>query len=412
MNIKLLNKTEVGCWISTPPTNAWETPSPHQYHIQTDEGPERYFRYQTDSGQYRKEKRLEDGTVVGTYAWIDADGIMRQRDYVADSAGYRIVKSKNVFVGRHANVGEAVKAAKKYPASAGTSVKNPQRPVITVPYPSAAPSTTYLPSTSYLPSTTPASISSTSSKPYVYISPNSVVSTTPYGIISSTEVPLVEITPNSYRLPSPTPSQYLESPGNFTFVSGNYIPSSPNTVTPEYPYQSTPVPSREYIPSVVTSTERPYYSTTAVPTTPSQQYIPALYDTPQPYKEIDNSLDYNPNVQQVENDYRFQNGPTYPIDRNGKPYSGHNLGNGYDPQYPSYDGVSVTNDGFRYYIPRAYHEEQTLPGDKRSGSFGYIDPFGIRRVIYYNAEPGSGFQHRKNNRYVGFQATPYDPRPF
>ena len=30
-----------------------------QYHIQTDEGPERYFRYQTDSGQYRKEKRLE-----------------------------------------------------------------------------------------------------------------------------------------------------------------------------------------------------------------------------------------------------------------------------------------------------------------------------------------------------------------
>lgn len=60
----------------TPQIPAWETPSPHQYHIQTDEGPERYFRYQTDSGQYRKEKRLEDGTVVGTYAWIDADGML------------------------------------------------------------------------------------------------------------------------------------------------------------------------------------------------------------------------------------------------------------------------------------------------------------------------------------------------
>lgn len=43
----------------------WGTPGSGQYHIQTDEGPERYFRYQTDSGQFRKEKRLEDGTVIG-----------------------------------------------------------------------------------------------------------------------------------------------------------------------------------------------------------------------------------------------------------------------------------------------------------------------------------------------------------
>lgn len=67
---------------------------------------------------------------------------------------------------------------------------------------------------------------------------------------------------------------------------------------------------------------------------------------------------------------------------------------------------------FRYYIPRAYHEEETGPGDEKTGSFGYIDPFGIRRVIYYNAKPGEGFQHRKNNRYVGFRATPYDPNPY
>lgn len=36
-----------------------------QYHIQTDEGPERYFRFQTNNGQFRKEKRLQDGTVIG-----------------------------------------------------------------------------------------------------------------------------------------------------------------------------------------------------------------------------------------------------------------------------------------------------------------------------------------------------------
>lgn len=76
-----------------------------------------------------------------------------------------------------------------------------------------------------------------------------------------------------------------------------------------------------------------------------------------------------------------------------------------------YDGVSVTNDGFRYYLPRQYHEEANSGSSTREGSFGYIDPFGIRRVVYYNTGPGKGFVHRKNNRFVGFNATPYDPRP-
>lgn len=44
----------------------WGSADSSQYHIQTDEGPERFFRYQTDSGQFRNEKRLKDGTVIGT----------------------------------------------------------------------------------------------------------------------------------------------------------------------------------------------------------------------------------------------------------------------------------------------------------------------------------------------------------
>lgn len=43
----------------------WSSPDSGQYHIQTDEGDERFFRYQTDSGQFRNEKRLKDGTVIG-----------------------------------------------------------------------------------------------------------------------------------------------------------------------------------------------------------------------------------------------------------------------------------------------------------------------------------------------------------
>lgn len=65
----------------------WDTQPNTQYHIQTDEGPERYFKYQTISGQYRKERRLQDGSVVGTYGWVDADGYLRLNDYVADSKG-------------------------------------------------------------------------------------------------------------------------------------------------------------------------------------------------------------------------------------------------------------------------------------------------------------------------------------
>lgn len=87
------------------------------------------------------------------------------------------------------------------------------------------------------------------------------------------------------------------------------------------------------------------------------------------------------------------------------------IGNGYTPQFSSYDGVAFRRNGFRYYLPKQYHEEETGGTDERTGSFGYVDPFGIRRVIYYNTAPGEGFQIRKNNRYVGHDATPYDPRP-
>lgn len=82
----------------------WGSPESKQYHIQTDEGPERFFRYQTDNGQFRKEKRLKDGTVIGTNAWIDGFGYLRQNDYIADHAGYRILKAKTLFVGKDRHI--------------------------------------------------------------------------------------------------------------------------------------------------------------------------------------------------------------------------------------------------------------------------------------------------------------------
>merc|ERR1711934_898547 len=70
-----------------------------QYHIQTDQGADRFFRFQTVSGQYRKEVRHEDGTQEGTYGWVDPNGVLRLFDYVADNLGYRIVQESLFNVG-------------------------------------------------------------------------------------------------------------------------------------------------------------------------------------------------------------------------------------------------------------------------------------------------------------------------
>lgn len=318
-------------------------------------------------------------------------------------------------------MGEAVKSVKKYPASAGTLVRQgtrrpvitdiPQkRPVITdIPStyaPPTVPSSTYLPSV--IPSTTteqylPPVISTTTESPLGYKPADTPFVQTSYlpAVQSTTISPIpspydVEISPNA--APSSTPLYPSSTPG-YVEITQNAIASTTEGVPTETPQYISPIANNS-----VTET---YYPSTLSPA--SVQYIPPS-DSPIYNIQNQNSIDFNPYVSHQDNSYVFQNGPTYPIAKNGHTYNGR-LGNGYDPQYPEYDGVSVTNDGFRYYIPRAYHEEQTS-GDRRDGSFGYIDPFGIRRVIYYNTAPGTGFQHRKNNRYVGFDATPYDPRPY
>ena len=71
-----------------------------QYHIQTDQGDGRFFRFQTHSGQYRREILHPDGSQEGTYGWVDPNGVLRLYDYIADSDGYRIVKESLIQLGR------------------------------------------------------------------------------------------------------------------------------------------------------------------------------------------------------------------------------------------------------------------------------------------------------------------------
>ncbi|XP_050422206.1 uncharacterized protein LOC126834379 isoform X2 [Adelges cooleyi] len=302
----------------------WDTEPNTQYHIQTDEGPERYFKYQTISGQYRKERRLQDGTVVGSYGWVDADGYLRLNDYVADSKGYRIVRNKKLFVGTQAPVGQAVSQAKYVPPVSGTAVTvSPYRskPVVVAEHPRQ---------------------SSWRGSPFIYPSDKD----------------------QSLRFPSTTSSPFFRRRPSSS-VSPDYYTVRPvdvNSIAVDGDADASGFERRVSTPSTTAS---PLYEQPLRP----QTFRPA-------YRKV---VDLSAQGSQAE---------------------------------AQYDGVSFVRNGFKYYLPRHYHEEQSNDaGDTRAGSFGYIDPFGIRRVVYYNTAPGTGFVHRKNNRYVGLDAEPYDPRP-
>ncbi|XP_045764198.1 uncharacterized protein LOC123866592 isoform X1 [Maniola jurtina] len=317
---------------------------PDQFHIQTDEDDERYFLYQTHNGQYRKERRLKDGSVVGTTGWVGADGFLRLQDYIADDQGYRIYKSKTVYVGENRPIGESLRIAKTAPTDSGYNI---------TPAPAQHPPR----GTPRFTTTTHAPLPSSSTNP-LNPYPSVVAITPPPPYSSSSSTPRVEVSPNSIDS-SPT-----------------YDPRP--TVPPITADEATPRPNPYDYDSSNTNSIDGYYASDS---------------TPQGRFDL-----FNPNSYRHANDWTRRQ-------------PGIRVGDGYTPQFPGYDGVAFRRNGFRYYLPKQYHEEETRDADERTGSFGYIDPFGIRRVIYYNTAPGQGFQIRKNNRYVGHDATPYDPRP-
>uniref|UniRef100_A0A182Q5Z2 Uncharacterized protein n=1 Tax=Anopheles farauti TaxID=69004 RepID=A0A182Q5Z2_9DIPT len=439
---------------------SWGSPDSNQYHIQTDEGPERYFRYQTDNGQFRKEKRLQDGTVIGTDAWIDASGYLRQNDYIADHKGYRILKSKTVYVGRDRPIQDAIKVAKNKPADSGVLV--PSDPSYEPPErqsPPPPPQHRNQPSVqpiAIVPSTpAPISVHSIPSLNAVFIRPHSQPIGPSYRP-PAVQHPDQKYLPGSSSPPSghyPTVSArppaldiYVPST-TYTPLAGNDLSSTPIAV---YGPSSTPSPLRDgseaHLPPLVIYNSNPSVAvdpsgyiaaTTYTPPHRRRRPHPAerrrrpssepiLITSSRPYIESSTpatvnlkplvqlqSLDpgHNSLLEQSFNRdlidppaqydaprrYYDEHGQELPVRRSGESHP--------------YDGVAVTSDGFRYYLPRQYHEERNSASDTRDGSFGYIDPFGIRRVVYYNTGPGKGFVHRKNNRFVGFDATPYDPRP-
>lgn len=322
-----------------------------------------------------------------------------------------------------------MKATKKVPASSGTLVPSSQSP----------------PAPSYIPpsvSTTQRPVTST----VAYSSPGYYYPKTPTVFIRHHSQPDENFLPPSNDLDQPAltvPSNDIHAPSVIYLPPRDENSPGDESNLPPIAFipSSTPAPKDEsdlppiaYYPS---STAKPdirdesnlppiaYYPSSTANPLESNSVVP-LSSTPASVsvKQLSNGLspssDYG--VIPIQAKTRFAYRPTYQYATSSstvRPISDYNRNTidtssyqnrGKIQQYPYYDGVGVTANGFRYYLPRQYQEEVSNNDGSRDGSFGYVDPFGIRRVVYYNAGR-NGFIHRKNNRYVGFNSTPYDPRP-
>ncbi|CAD7002707.1 unnamed protein product, partial [Ceratitis capitata] len=409
---------------------SWGSPGDGQYHIQTDEGPERYFRFQTDNGQFRKERRLQDGTVVGTEAWIDAAGFLRQKDYIADKNGYRILKSKTVFVGYDRHIEDAIKSTKSVPAQTGVLVngRNGLHEATKTAYPittTTTTTTTPIPPVFNQPIVAHDPASEAYDGKLNYLSPAEAANIEPTGKLGFDHYPdelprLLHRQRERIQKPiariHPLAAAY-DTPASNSLTDYN---QRDNSVAPQLPALDMQPPllsrgaARQRLRPIAVYDTPPAPIAAAAPTSPGYAYstpapfVPATAGDTQGYyykpattsaTHTDSANAHPLEINQLEDGLLPPIAP--PAHRRQRPNSLGEIA-------PPYDGVGTTANGFRYVLPHQYHEEEQFEGEKRAGSFGYVDPFGIRRVVYYNASPGRGFVHRNNNRYVGLGATPYD----
>lgn len=341
-----------------------------------------------------------------------------------------------------------MKEAKNKPATAGTLVPSYQSPAATF-----NPTTTQRPVTSIPVYSTPGYYYPKA--PTVFVRPNAHPEEKYLPPSNDLDQPAITIPSNDILIPSdiylpphedsqvhsvissstPAPGSESHLPPIAYFPSSTAAPPSSypsSTVAPPAAYPSSTIAPQTYhrdeshLPPIAyypSSTASPLESNSVVPLikTPASFSVKHLSSGLQPPSSY--------GVVPIQAKTRFAYRPTYQYAASSErpiiDYVRNTIDSSASYQSPSnvplferskyqhqqqYDGVGVTANGFRYFLPRQYQEEVSNNDGSRDGSFGYVDPFGIRRVVYYNAGQ-NGFIHRKNNRYVGFNSTPYDPRP-
>lgn len=248
-----------------------------------------------------------------------------------------------------------------------------------------SPSTTYAPpisstSGAYISSTTFATPTST---PHVDIHPASIGTPSKFFLPPIASSPIVAIKPAN------VPTQIPVTVATYTVDQLNNELEAPSPISINLPLALTPTIASNELPETGTRYYGSHISSTVSP-------IAGVIAT-------ERSTNANLNVQPL-----FDRNSFYRNRPNSYQYYEPNQLDGNANQFDRYN-VQGAN-GFSYYLPRQYHEERYGDPQNRDGSYGYIDPFGIRRVVYYRTAPDTGFKIRKNNRYVGFNAPPYDTK--
>ncbi|XP_076059805.1 uncharacterized protein LOC143036392 [Oratosquilla oratoria] len=308
-----------------------------QYHIQTDEGPDRYFRYQTHNGQFRKEKRLDDGTVFGTYGWIDPTGLLRLYDYAAGKEGYRLIRERErqVPVPKVPKLGAEVSPKtqllrKRKPVRVRTRV----RPL------GAAPQNSLdfqrVPVSTSFPKRGPSSLSNNFQHTLKAESVDTL-----FGTVSSSEEG------KNSEVSAPEGATRATSPGR---------PRTRQRVSVTAKHTSDQVGSnanklKSIDSSGAATTQQASASAAAAASSSSSPTRASAIDP-----------------------VKFPRLPPLP------------------------PGARYT---IRYDLGQQFHEEQTLADGSRIGRHGYVDPFGILRVTYYNTDAEGQLHQRKESRWVG-----------
>ena len=326
-----------------PPTTTEFTPT--QYHIQDDVGDRRFFKYQTWGGQIRKENRLDDGSVVGTYGWVDANGLLRLYDYIADNKGYRIVKTRLIKVGKQGLEGN--------PEIEAALQTTQQTPIVR--------KKTKLPVDNLIPEDSPRIVE---------------LSTPNVDIFEQRRNQFVdEVTPSSARLQR----KIFTQGGDSVTVD----------VVPIFDIESLPGNQGEEVRTTNSlSTNTPTFAEPSVLTEPSSlSASSSLYlSSASTFASRGTGELAHLGPHAVARN-RAEDGRQFVVVKRRR---GHKL-----PQ--PYVG-SATLD---YQTQRAFHNEEATRDGQRSGQFGYIDPIGVRRVVNYSTGPNGEIVKTKENDFVG-----------
>jgi len=353
--------------------------TPSQYHIQTDDGNRRFFKYQTWSGQYRKETRLEDGSVVGSYGWIDANGILRIYEYIADDQGYRVTKDRAFQVEDNATKEEIDNLIEQKPKQTLRSTKSiPQDDAAVISQQSLVDEQAEIQQRKRF-------VKKKKKAKFELPHPN-VVKSLPRATTSS----------NSKRLQRRISADFVpifdvgDIPRDNTDLNTNQL--TPETKTRTAFSRKARQKIKSTLPKV-----------SSLPRTRTARIQPRGEGYRIKYRPGRRARQEVPLTRRRFSGKRPQGGRYYVVKRKRRPNSISNR--------RSHEKVEVeaATASVNYQTDKTFHHEAVLDNGERHGEYGYIDPIGIRRVVTYTTgparttseEPSFGIRKSKENDYVG-----------